>query len=75
MLICRISTQVRLHLRSPSPGARSPLPIAAKASPMPAHQRGAPKGSDQRKLIRSDSIFPLGLVGLQVAIDRNSVTA
>ena len=31
--------QLRLDLRSPSQWARSPPPIAAKASPMPTHQR------------------------------------
>src|SRR6476659_3260540 len=34
--------QLRLDLRSPSQWARSPPPIAAKASPMPTHQRLGP---------------------------------
>src|SRR6476620_4242541 len=34
--------QLRFDLRSPSQWARSPPPIAAKASPMPTHQRLGP---------------------------------
>jgi len=32
-------TQIRFDLRAPSPGARLPTPVAAKAGPMPPHQR------------------------------------
>src|ERR1039458_9716635 len=32
-------TEVRLDLRSPSPGARLPTPVTAKADPMPPHER------------------------------------
>src|SRR5881396_1499100 len=45
--------QLRLDLRSPSQWARSPPPIAAKASPMPTHQRLGPDNrenlQDRRK--------------------------
>src|SRR5207342_2645363 len=45
--------QVRLDLRPPSPRARFPAPIAAKAGPMPTHERlGTDNGDDlqhQRK--------------------------
>ena len=32
-------TQLRLDLGPPSPGARFPTPVAAKARPMPPHER------------------------------------
>src|SRR5664279_2936533 len=31
--------EVRLDLRPPSPGARLPTPVTAKAGPMPTHER------------------------------------
>ena len=34
--------QFRVHLRSPSPWARLPTPVPAKAGPMPTHQRLGP---------------------------------
>ena len=39
-------TQVRINLRSPSPWARFPTPVAAKSGPMPTHER---LGSDDRE--------------------------
>ena len=42
-------TQVRINLRSPSPGARFPTPVAAKSGPMPAHDG---LGSDDRENIQ-----------------------
>ena len=39
-------TKVRVDLGSPSPGTRLPTPIAAKAGPMPTHER---LGTDDRE--------------------------
>src|SRR5258706_815304 len=38
-LICRISAQFNLDSRAPSSPPRFPTPIAAKAGPVPTHQR------------------------------------
>jgi len=51
-------TQIRINLRSPSPGARFPTPITVKAGPMPPNER---LGSDDRENVqdqREPSIQP-----------------
>ncbi|HVI78466.1 MAG TPA: hypothetical protein VM715_09955 [Candidatus Acidoferrum sp.] len=50
--------QLRLDLRSPSQWARSPPPIAAKASPMPTHQRLGPDNRENLQDRRKPAIQP-----------------
>src|SRR6202158_6491151 len=56
VLICRISAQFCLDLRSPSPSTRFPTPIAAKAVPMPTHQRFGSNNHENRKGRREPAI-------------------
>src|SRR5580692_10499774 len=56
VLICRISAQFCLDLRSPSPSTRFPRPIAAKASPMPTYQRFGSNNHENRKDRRKPAI-------------------
>src|ERR1700687_5903648 len=56
VLICRISAQFCLDLRSPSPSTRFPTPIAAKAGPMPTHQRFGSNNHENRKDRREPAI-------------------
>src|SRR5580698_4631544 len=42
ILIRRISAQLRLDWRPPSPSTRLPTPVAAKAGPVPTHERLGP---------------------------------
>ena len=58
-------TQVRINLVSPSPWARFPTPVAAKAGTMPAHEG---LGSDGRENIQ-DRREP----SIQLDIDQRSV--
>src|SRR6202158_6030571 len=58
VLICRISAQFCLDLRSPSPSTRFPTPIAAKAGPMPTHQRFGSNNHENRKDRREPAIEP-----------------
>src|SRR5258705_1850656 len=48
--------QFCLDLRSPSPSTRFPTPIAAKASPMPTHQRFGSNNHENRKDRREPAI-------------------
>src|SRR3982074_926841 len=48
--------QFCLNLRSPSPSMRFPTPIAAKAGPMPTHQRFGSNNHDNRKDRRKPAI-------------------
>src|SRR6476619_2936702 len=48
--------QLRLDLRAPSQWARSPPPIAAKASPMPTHQRLGPDNHENLQNRRKPAI-------------------
>src|SRR3954451_15959831 len=50
--------QLRLDLRAPSQWARSPPPIAAKASPMPTHQRLGPDNRENLQDRRKPAIQP-----------------
>src|ERR1700737_4845259 len=48
--------QFCLDLRSPSPSTRFPTPIAAKAVPMPTHQRFGSNNHENRKDQREPAI-------------------
>src|SRR5260370_39521241 len=48
--------QFCLDLRSPSPATRFPTPIAAKAGPMPTHQRFGSNNHENRKDRREPAI-------------------
>jgi hypothetical protein len=48
--------QFCLDLRSPSPSTRFPTPIAAKAGPMPTHQRFGSNNHENRKDRREPAI-------------------
>src|SRR6202011_5562745 len=48
--------QFCLDLRSPSPSTRFPTPIAAKARPMPTHQRFGSNNHENRKDRREPAI-------------------
>src|SRR6476619_6374951 len=50
--------QLRLDLRAPSQWARSPPPIAAKASPMPTHPRLGPDNRENLQDRRKPAIQP-----------------
>jgi hypothetical protein len=51
-------TKVRIDLRSPSPRARLPTPITAKAGPMPTHER---LGTDNREDLQDRREPPIQL--------------
>src|SRR6185295_4904158 len=50
------SAQLRVDLRSPSQWARLPTPVAAKAGPVPTHQRLGPDDRENLQDQRTPSI-------------------